>query len=82
MGDNQQSSGAVIARSRSFGALDHQLRDLHPIKLLYLTEDRASSSIGRHDQFCRGANPSHLLEMSTKMSSLKLASEVAIDEKL
>jgi hypothetical protein len=40
MGDNQQSSGVVIARSRSLGALDHQRRDLHPIKLSYLTEDR------------------------------------------
>src|SRR5438105_8601410 len=28
-GDNQRSSGVVIARSRSFGALDHQRRDLH-----------------------------------------------------
>jgi hypothetical protein len=32
----------VIARSRSFRALDHQHRDLHPIKLSYLTEDRTS----------------------------------------
>jgi hypothetical protein len=31
MGDNQQSSGVVIARSRSLGALDYQCRDLHPI---------------------------------------------------
>jgi hypothetical protein len=35
----------VIARNRSLGALDHQRRDLHSIKLLYLTEDRAVSSI-------------------------------------
>jgi hypothetical protein len=40
MGDNQRSSGVVIARSRSLGGLDHQRRDLHPIKLSYLTEDR------------------------------------------
>jgi hypothetical protein len=38
-------SGVVIARSRSLEALDHQRRDLHPIKLSYLTEDRVSSSI-------------------------------------
>jgi hypothetical protein len=41
MGDNQWSSGVVIVGSRSLGALDHQRRDLHPIKLLYLTEDQA-----------------------------------------
>jgi hypothetical protein len=35
----------VIARNRSLGALDHQRRDLHSIKLSYLTEDRAASSI-------------------------------------
>jgi hypothetical protein len=35
----------VIARNRSLGALDHQHRDLHSIKLSYLTEDRAASSI-------------------------------------
>jgi hypothetical protein len=40
MGDNQRSSGVVIVRSRSLGGLDHQRRDLHPIKLSYLTEDR------------------------------------------
>jgi hypothetical protein len=45
MGDNQRSSGVVIARSRSLEALDHQHRDLHPIKLSYLTEDQDSSSI-------------------------------------
>jgi hypothetical protein len=44
-GDNQRGSGVVIARIHSFGALDHQRRDLHPIKLSYFTEDRASSSI-------------------------------------
>jgi hypothetical protein len=42
MGDNQWSSGVVISRIRSVGALDHQHRDLHPIKLSYLTEDQAS----------------------------------------
>jgi hypothetical protein len=36
-----KSSGVVIARIRSLEALDHQRRDLHPIKLSYLTEDRA-----------------------------------------
>jgi hypothetical protein len=35
----------VTVRIRSLGALDHQHRDLHPIKLSHLTEDRASSSI-------------------------------------
>jgi hypothetical protein len=44
-GDNQCTSGVVIARIRSLGALDHQHRDLHTIKLSYLTEDQASSSI-------------------------------------
>jgi hypothetical protein len=37
----------VITRNRSLGALDHQRRDLHSIKLSYLTEDRAASSINR-----------------------------------
>jgi hypothetical protein len=45
MGDNQRTSGVVIVRIRSLEALDHKYRDLHPIKLSYLTEDRASSSI-------------------------------------
>jgi hypothetical protein len=44
-GDNQRSRGVVIARNRSLGALDHQRRDLHSIKLSYLTEDRAASTI-------------------------------------
>jgi hypothetical protein len=44
-GDNQRSSGVVIARIRSLGALDHQHRDLHPIKLSYLTENQAMSCI-------------------------------------
>jgi hypothetical protein len=44
-GDNQWSSSVVIARIHSLGALDHQSRDLHPIKLSYLTEDWASPSI-------------------------------------
>jgi hypothetical protein len=35
----------VIARNRSLGALDHQRRDLHSIKLSYLTEDWAASTI-------------------------------------
>jgi hypothetical protein len=35
----------VIARNRSLGALDHQRRDLHSIKLSHLTEDRAASTI-------------------------------------
>jgi hypothetical protein len=38
-------------RSHSFGALDHQCWDLHPIKLLYLTEDRASSFIKWYQRF-------------------------------
>jgi hypothetical protein len=45
MGDNQRSSGIVIARIRSLGALGHQRQDLHPIKLSYLPKDWASSSI-------------------------------------
>jgi hypothetical protein len=45
MSDDQWSSGVVIARIRSLGALNHQRQDLHPIKLPYLTEDQASSSI-------------------------------------
>jgi hypothetical protein len=45
MGDNQRSRGVVIARNRSLGALDHQRRDLHSIKLSHLTEDRAASTI-------------------------------------
>jgi hypothetical protein len=35
----------VIASNRSLGALDHQRRDLHSIKLSYLTEDRAAPTI-------------------------------------
>jgi hypothetical protein len=35
----------VIARNRWLGALDHQRRDLHSIKLSHLTEDRATSTI-------------------------------------
>jgi hypothetical protein len=35
----------VIARNCLLGALDHQRRDLHSIKLSYLTEDRAASTI-------------------------------------
>jgi hypothetical protein len=45
MGDNQWSRGVVIARNHSLRALDHQRRDLHSIKLSYLTEDRVASSI-------------------------------------
>jgi hypothetical protein len=45
MGDNQRSRGVVIARNSSLRALDHQRRDLHSIKLSYLMEDRATSSI-------------------------------------
>jgi hypothetical protein len=33
--DNEQSNGVVIARYHSFGALDHQCQDLHPIKLSF-----------------------------------------------
>jgi hypothetical protein len=45
MDDNQQSNGVVTARIHSLGALDHQCRDLHLIKLSYLVEDQASPSI-------------------------------------
>jgi hypothetical protein len=51
MGDNQQSRGVVIARNRSLGALDHQRRDLHSIKLSHLTEDRAVSTIKEGENF-------------------------------
>jgi hypothetical protein len=44
MGDNQRSSGVVIARFCSFGALDHQHRVLHQSSLPYLLEDRDSIS--------------------------------------
>jgi hypothetical protein len=40
----------VIARNRSLGALDHQRRDLHSIKLSYLTEDRTASTIKKDGQ--------------------------------
>jgi hypothetical protein len=39
--DSQWSSGVVIAWIRSLGALDHRRRDLYPIKIPYLKEDRA-----------------------------------------
>jgi hypothetical protein len=45
MGDNQWNCGVVIARNRLLGALDHQRRDLHSIKLSYLTEDQAASTV-------------------------------------
>jgi hypothetical protein len=41
----------VIARNRSLGALDHQRRDLHSIKLSYLTEDRVASTIKKCTKF-------------------------------
>jgi hypothetical protein len=44
MGDNQRSSGVVIVRFCSFRALVHQRRVLHQLSLLYLSEDRDSSS--------------------------------------
>jgi hypothetical protein len=44
MGDNQRSSGVVIARFCSFGALVHQRGVLHQSSLPYLSEDRDSSS--------------------------------------
>src|SRR5205814_10339232 len=43
-GDNQRSSGVVIARSRSFGALDHQRRDLH-FNRLYLTSRKIGPNL-------------------------------------
>jgi hypothetical protein len=43
--DNQLNNCIVIVRICSLGGLDHQRRDLHPIKLSYLTEDRALPSI-------------------------------------
>src|SRR6266508_658101 len=43
-GDNQRSSGVVIARSRSFGALDHQRRDLH-FNRLYLTSRKIGHNL-------------------------------------
>jgi hypothetical protein len=50
-GDNQRSHGVVIARNRSLRALNHQRRDLHSIKLSYLTEDRPASSINWYQIF-------------------------------
>jgi hypothetical protein len=44
MGDNQWSSGVVIAGFCSFGAFDHQCRVLHQSSLPYLSEDRDSTS--------------------------------------
>jgi hypothetical protein len=44
VGDNQQSSGVVIARFCSFGLLDHQRRVFSQSNLPYLSEDRDSSS--------------------------------------
>jgi hypothetical protein len=41
----------VIARNRSLGALDYQRQDLHSIKLSYLTEDRAASTINWYQIF-------------------------------
>jgi hypothetical protein len=43
--DNQLSSGIVIVRICSLEALDHQRRDLDPMKLSYLMEDWALPSI-------------------------------------
>jgi hypothetical protein len=43
--DNQRRIDVVIVRIHSLRALDHQHRDLHPIKLSYLTDDHASPSI-------------------------------------
>jgi hypothetical protein len=53
----------VIARSRLLGALDHQRRDLHPIKLLYLTEDCASSSIRSVMSDTRGVDREQMLDL-------------------
>jgi hypothetical protein len=57
--DNQRSHGVVIARNRSLRALDHQRRDLHSIKLSYLTKDWAASTITRDKraEFMRGHPP-------------------------
>jgi hypothetical protein len=44
MGDNQRSSGVVIAGFYSFGALDHQRRVPHQSSLPYLSEDQDSTS--------------------------------------
>jgi hypothetical protein len=47
----------VIARNRSLGALDHQRRDLHSIKLSYLTKDRAVSTINYSNTSGEGVGP-------------------------
>jgi hypothetical protein len=44
-GDNQQRIDVVIVRIRPPKALDHQHRNLHLIKLSYLTDDQVSPSI-------------------------------------
>jgi hypothetical protein len=63
----------VIARNRSLGALDHQRRDLHSIKLSYLTEDRAASTITSpqfrvfyRDEDGRGGSGSYLYARAAK----------------
>jgi hypothetical protein len=70
MGDNQRSSGVVIARICSLEALDHQCRDIYTFKLSFLTEDRAYPFIKWYqdlgcprgiilplDSFCSSYNP-------------------------
>jgi hypothetical protein len=47
-GNNQWSNGVVIEMICLLRALNHEHRDLHPIKLSYLTEDRALPSITKH----------------------------------
>jgi hypothetical protein len=53
----------VIARNRSLGALDHQRRDLHSIKLSYLTEDRAASTIIMKCKMCMYEHPDEWREI-------------------
>jgi hypothetical protein len=70
MGDNKWSSSLVIARIRLLGAVDHQRRDLHSIKLSCHMEDWALLSIKWYqdsgcpwgiilhlDSFCSSHNP-------------------------
>jgi translation elongation factor EF-1alpha len=75
MGDNQWSHGVVIARNRSLGALDHQRRDFHSIKLSYLTEDWAASTINNPDKIAfvpiSGFEGDNMIERSTNLDWYK-----------
>jgi hypothetical protein len=64
----------VIARNRSRGALDHQRRDLHSIKLSYLTEDRVASTITwRTDRSaCTTVDQEHYIRSTSHTDQLRI----------